>query len=81
LGTPQTPPGAKPPGPPLNLMLVGMLRFKQVELHQQLAEGQARLARIEAWLQALEQEAMMPAYDVIVKRVPPLKEHFLLTRR
>jgi DNA-binding transcriptional MerR regulator len=37
----------------------GMLRLKHVELHQQLEEGQARLERIEAWLQAFEQEAMM----------------------
>ena len=51
----------------------GMLRLKQVELHQQLEEGQARLARIEAWLQAFEQEAIMPAYDVVLKKVAPLQ--------
>lgn len=49
-----------------------MLRLKQVELHRQLAEGQARLARIEAWLQAFEQEVIMPAYDVVLKKVAPL---------
>ena len=51
----------------------GMLRLKQVELHQQLEEGQTRLARIEAWLQAFEQEAIMPAYDVVLKKVAPLQ--------
>lgn len=51
----------------------GMLRLKEVELHQQLEEGQARLARIEAWLQAFEQEATMPAYDVVLKSVAPLQ--------
>ena len=51
----------------------GMLRLKQVELHQQLEEGQARLARIDAWLQAFEQEAIMPAYDIVLKKVAPLK--------
>jgi len=51
----------------------GMLRLKHVELQQQLAEGQARLARIEAWLQAFEQEAMMPIYDVILKNIAPLR--------
>ena len=51
----------------------GMLRLKQVELHQQLEEGRARLARIDAWLQAFEQEAMMPAYDVVLKKVAPLQ--------
>ncbi len=50
----------------------GMLRLKQAELRQQLAEGQARLGRIEAWLQAFEQEATMPAYDVILKNVAPI---------
>jgi effector-binding domain-containing protein len=51
----------------------GMLRLKQVELHQQLEEGQARLARIEAWLQAFEQEATMPEYDVVIKSVVVLR--------
>src|SRR5258708_5335437 len=51
----------------------GMLRLKQVELQQQLEEGQTRLARIEAWLQVFEQEASMPAYDVVLKNVAPLQ--------
>jgi DNA-binding transcriptional MerR regulator len=51
----------------------GMLRLKQVELRQQLVEGQARLARIEAWLHAFEQEVTMPAYDVVLKKVAPLR--------
>ncbi len=51
----------------------GMLRLKQVELSQQMVEGQARLRRIEAWLQAFEKEAIMPAYDVILKNVTPLR--------
>ncbi|MBA2677365.1 MAG: MerR family transcriptional regulator [Ktedonobacteraceae bacterium] len=51
----------------------GMLRLKQIELHQQLIEGQARLTRIEAWLQAFEQEVTMPAYDVILKKVEPIR--------
>jgi len=37
----------------------GMLRLKEVELHQQLEEGQARLARIEAWLQASAWQGMV----------------------
>jgi DNA-binding transcriptional MerR regulator len=51
----------------------GMLRLKQVELHQQLAEGQTQLARIEAWLQAFEQEVTMPTYDVVLKQVATLR--------
>jgi DNA-binding transcriptional MerR regulator len=51
----------------------GMLRLKQVALHQQLAEGQTQLARIEAWLHAFEQEATIPTYDVVRKSVAPLR--------
>jgi DNA-binding transcriptional MerR regulator len=51
----------------------GMLRLKQVELRQQLVEGQDRLARIEAWLYALEQEATMPEYTVVLKNVAPVR--------
>lgn len=51
----------------------GMLRLKQVELHQQIEEGQARLARVEAWLRAFEQETVMPATDVVLKQVAPLQ--------
>ncbi len=51
----------------------GMLRLKQIELHQQLIEGQTQLTRIEAWLQAFEQEVTMPTYDVVLKKVAPLR--------
>ncbi len=51
----------------------GMLKIKQVELQQQLEEGQIRLGRIEAWLEQFEQENNMPDYDVIIKKVAPLR--------
>jgi len=51
----------------------GILRLKQVELRKFLEEGQARLARIEGWLQAFEQEAMMPAYDIVLKKLPAMR--------
>lgn len=51
----------------------GMLRLKQAELRQQLRDGQARLERIEAWLQAFDEEATMPEYDVILKSVPAIR--------
>src|ERR1051326_6867155 len=47
----------------------GMLRLKQLELKQQLKEGQERLERIESWLQAFDQEATLPIYDVVLKKV------------
>lgn len=50
----------------------GMLRLKQVELQQQIMEDQARLERVEAWLQAFDQEATMPAFDVVLKKVPAI---------
>lgn len=51
----------------------GMLKLKRVELEQQMAEGQQRLERINAWLHSFEQEAIMPAYDVIIKKIAPLR--------
>ena len=50
--------------------LQGMLRLRQAELEQQLADDQARLARVEARLRQIEQENTMPDYDVVLKTVP-----------
>src|SRR5262245_45556868 len=44
--------------------LRGMLRLKQAELHQ-------RLARVEARLRQIEQEDLMPDYEVVLKAVEP----------
>lgn len=51
----------------------GMLRLKKLELEQQVVDSQRRLERINVWLNTFEQEAVMPAYDVIVKHVAPLR--------
>lgn len=53
--------------------LRGMLRLKQAEIQQQLDEEQARLDRIVARLKQIEQEGIMPAYEVIVKDVPAIR--------
>lgn len=50
----------------------GMLKMKQAEIQQQIADEQARLARIEARLRQIESEDSMPAYDVVVKMVPAM---------
>lgn len=50
--------------------LRGMLRLRKAELQQHLADEQARLARVEARLQQLEQEDTMAAYDVVIKEIP-----------
>ncbi len=51
--------------------LRGMLRLKRAELQQHIADEQARLARIEARLTAIELEDTMPDYDVVIKEVEP----------
>src|SRR5512139_339897 len=53
--------------------LRGMMRLKQAELERQLQVEQARLERIEARLGQIEREGALPAYEVILKSVPPLQ--------
>lgn len=53
--------------------LQGMLRLKQDELHRQLKQEQARLVRVEARLQQIQQEGTMPTYDVVLKPITPLR--------
>jgi DNA-binding transcriptional MerR regulator len=52
--------------------LRGMLLLKQAELHQRIAEEQARLDRVQQRLRFIEQEGALPDIDVIVKSVPAL---------
>jgi effector-binding domain-containing protein len=49
----------------------GMLRLRQAELSQQIAEEQARLARVAARLRQIEQEGTMSDYDVVLKEIEP----------
>ena len=53
--------------------LRGMLRIKQAELERHLAEEQARLGRVAARLQQIEEEDAMPTHEVIVKEAPSLR--------
>ena len=53
--------------------LRGMIRLKRAELEQHIQHEQARLARIETRLQQIEQEASQPAYEVVLKSVPPMR--------
>jgi DNA-binding transcriptional MerR regulator len=50
-----------------------LLRLKQVEMARQAQDLQERLARVEARIQQIEQEGKMSEYDVVVKRVEPLR--------
>lgn len=49
----------------------GMLRLKQAEIRQQLAEEQMRLQRVAARLRLLEQADEPAPYEFLVKPVPP----------
>lgn len=48
-----------------------MLRRKRAEIARQVAEEQARLARVEARLQQIEREGAVPEYEVVIKPVAP----------
>lgn len=51
----------------------GMLRIKQVEIQAQVEEEQARLSRVEARLKQIEQEGKMPEYEVVLKKIAPMR--------
>lgn len=55
------------------LEIRGMLRLKQAELQHLVEEQQARLWRVEARLKQIEQENCMPNYDVVIKKIKPIK--------
>ncbi|MEP7290408.1 MAG: MerR family transcriptional regulator [Chloroflexota bacterium] len=47
----------------------GMLRLKQAELRQQIADEETRLMRVESRLRQIEQEGRVPRYDPVIKPV------------
>lgn len=51
----------------------GILRLKRAELRERLGEEQARLAGVEARLIQLEQGGNMPAHEIAIKKIPPLR--------
>ncbi len=51
----------------------GMLRLKQAEAQARVRDEQERLARVEARLRQIEEEGKMPTYEVVIKKVPPLR--------
>lgn len=50
-----------------------LLATKRVEIARQVADEQARLARVEARLRQIEQEGKLPDYEVVFKPVAPLR--------
>jgi DNA-binding transcriptional MerR regulator/effector-binding domain-containing protein len=53
--------------------LRGMLRLRRAQLQSQLAADAARLVQIEARLQIIEREGVMPADEVQLKRIPAVR--------
>jgi predicted transcriptional regulator YdeE len=51
--------------------LRGMMRLRSVELERRIQSEQARLLRVEARLQQIEQEGRMPDYEVVLKSASP----------
>jgi effector-binding domain-containing protein len=51
----------------------GMLKLRQAEIRQRVEEEEARLERVELWLRVIEQENSMSKYDVVIKKIEPLK--------
>lgn len=49
----------------------GMLKLRQAQIHQQLAEVQSQLTEVEVRLQQIEREEQISAYDVVLKQVEP----------
>ena len=51
----------------------GMLKLRHAEIEQQVEAEQARLLRVEARLRQIEMEGKMNAYDIVIKKVEPLR--------
>jgi len=53
--------------------LRGMLRLRRAEIHAQIEAETARLARVEARLLTIEDEARVPVDGVVIKRLAPVR--------
>jgi DNA-binding transcriptional MerR regulator len=51
----------------------GMLKLRQAEIRQKVQEEAERLERVEQWLRQIEQEDSMNKYDVVIKKIEPIK--------
>lgn len=51
----------------------GMLKLRQAEIKRQVLGETERLARVETRLRLIEQEDVVSKYDVVIKKVDPLK--------
>ena len=51
----------------------GMLKLRQSEIRQRVEEEAERLERVELWLRQIQQEDSMSKYDVVIKKIDPVK--------
>src|SRR5512141_1960824 len=51
----------------------GMLKLRQAEIRQRVEQEAERLERVDLWLKQIEQEECMSKYDVVIKKVDPVK--------
>lgn len=51
----------------------GMLKLRRAEIRQRVEEEAERLERVDLWLRQIEQEDSMSRYDVVIKKVEPIK--------
>ena len=53
--------------------LRGMLILRQEEIRQKVQAEAERLERVDLWLRQIEQEETMSKYDVVIKKVEPIR--------
>jgi effector-binding domain-containing protein len=53
--------------------ILDILHIKQEEQKQKLEIEAERLKRVEEWLIQVEKEGKMPNYEIVIKKIPPLK--------
>ena len=53
--------------------LRGMLKLRRAEIHAQIEAETARLARVEARLLTIEDEARVPTDGIVIKRLAPVR--------
>ena len=51
----------------------GMLKLRRAEIRHRVQEETERLERVELWLRQIEQEDSMSKYDVVIKKIDPIK--------
>lgn len=51
----------------------GLLKLRQAEIRRRVEEEAERLERVEFWLREIEQEDSMSKYDVVIKKIEPIK--------